>query len=226
MHWVLINGSPRGARGNTAILLGHLIRGLQAAGHSTEVVHLSLPRSQGAAKEAFRRAERVLVAFPLYTDAMPGIVMELFASLEEFCGRTNNPSLAFLVQSGFPEAGHSRAVERWLELLAKRLGARHLGTIVKGGIEGIAAMPPSMTRSLFQQIEELGRDLGVTGRLDPSKLRRLAGPDRMSRWRLPFFGLLIRMTGAAHWNRELRSNGAFARRFDRPFDITASSDGT
>ena len=62
MHWALINGSPRGKRGNTVILLGHLARGLAETGHSTEVVHLSLPRGQATAKEQFRRAERIVLA--------------------------------------------------------------------------------------------------------------------------------------------------------------------
>ena len=171
MHWALINGSPRGKRGNTVILLGHLARGLAETGHSTEVVHLALPRGQATAKEQFRRAERIVLAFPLYTDAMPGQVMELVESLEEFCGRAENPPIAFLVQSGFPEAGQCRAVEHWLELFAKRLGARHLGTIVKGGVEGIQAMPQWMTRRLFRRIEALGRSLGSTGRFDPNALR-------------------------------------------------------
>ena len=56
MHWALINGSPRGKRGNTVVLLDHLARGLAEPGHSTEIVHLSLPRGQATAKEQFRQA--------------------------------------------------------------------------------------------------------------------------------------------------------------------------
>jgi NAD(P)H-dependent FMN reductase len=194
---------------------------LEATGNATELVHLSLPRSQAAAKELFRIAERALIAFPLYTDAMPGPVMEFFESLEELCGRANNPTVAFLVQSGFPEAGQSRSVEHWLGLLAKRLGTPSLGTIVKGGIEGIQAMPAWMTRKLFSQFEQLGRNLGQSDRLDPKALRELAGPDWTSHWRLPFFKLWTRFGAAAYWNGQLKSNGAFARRFDRPFETTA-----
>lgn len=224
MHWALINGSPRGKRGNTVILLGHLARGLAETGHSTEVVHLSLPRGQAMAKEQFRRAERIVLAFPLYTDAMPGQVMELVEALEEFCGRAENPPIAFLVQSGFPEAGQCRAVEHWLELFAKRLGARHLGTIVKGGVEGIQAMPRWMTRRLFRRVEALGRSLGSTGRFDPKALRKLAGPDFTSRWRIPLLKLGMRIGATPYWNRLLKGNGAFARRFDRPFESTVDSD--
>ena len=174
--------------------------------------------------QAFADAECVFLGFPLYTDAMPGQVMELVEALEEFCGRAENPPIAFLVQSGFPEAGQCRAVEHWLELFAKRLGARHLGTIVKGGVEGIQAMPRWMTRRLFRRVEALGRSLGSTGRFDPKALRKLAGPDFTSRWRIPLLKLGMRIGATPYWNRLLKGNGAFARRFDRPFESTVDSD--
>jgi hypothetical protein len=198
-------------------LLDHLTRGLQAAGCSTEVEHLSLPHSQTRAKALFQRCERVLIAFPLYTDAMPGQVMAFFESLEDLCGRANNPRVAFLVQSGFPEAGQSRAVEHWLGLLAKRLGTPYLGTIIKGSIEGIQVMPAWMTRRMFKKIERIGYQLGASDRLDPKALRALAGPDWTSRWRLPFLKPWIRLGAGFYWDGQLKSNGAFERRFERPF---------
>jgi hypothetical protein len=217
MRFAVINGSPRGSRGNTAILLDHLTRGLNAAGCSTEIEHLSRPHSHPRAKALFQRCERVLIAFPLYTDSMPGQVMAFFESLEDLCGRVNNPSVAFLVQSGFPEAGQSRAIEHWLGLFAKRLGAPYLGTIVKGSIEGIQAMPPWMTRKLFKKIERMGHDLGTSDRLDPKALRELAGPEWTRRWRLPFLKPWIRLGAATYWDGQLKANGVFERRFDRPF---------
>jgi len=54
----------------------------------------------------------------------------------------DNPSLGFLVQSGFPEGLHSRYVERYLESWQKRLGCPYLGTIVKGQREGVRLMQP------------------------------------------------------------------------------------
>ena len=87
--------------------------------------------------QAFAGAECVLLGFPLYTDAMPGMVKHFIEALEPLAGRKDNPSLGFLVQSGFPEGLHSRYVERYLEKLAERLGCPYLGTIVKGNGEGV-----------------------------------------------------------------------------------------
>ena len=49
--------------------------------------------------DAFEKAECVLLGFPLYTDAMPGIVKAFIDRLEPFIGRKHNPPIGFLVQS-------------------------------------------------------------------------------------------------------------------------------
>ena len=215
MRFTLLDGSPR-ARSNTAILLGALARGLAAEGCASELIHLARPRDRAAAPERFAAAEAVILGFPLYTDAMPGQVMELIERLAPLCGRAGNPRLGFLVQSGFPEPGQSRAIERYLERLAARLGGPYLGTIVKGGVEGIQVMPPLMTRGLLGRLEQIGRTLGRTGALDAGELAALAGPDWYPRWQRPLVKLFLAL-GQSHWNRQLKANGAYERRLDRPY---------
>jgi NAD(P)H-dependent FMN reductase len=217
MRWSLLNGSPRGRRSNTAILFGHLARGLAQAGQSVEIRHLAVPAERKAAPEYFAQAERFLLGFPLYTDAMPGQVMDFIERLEPLCGRADNPPVAFLVQSGFPEPGQSRAVEALLERLARRLGSEYLGTIVKGGVEGIQLMPPWMTRKLVGRIEAIGLTLGKTGTIDAKALRELAGPDWLRGWRAPILRLVVGLGSTMSWNGELKKNGAYERRFDRPY---------
>lgn len=48
-----------------------------------------------------------------------------------------NPILGFMVQSGFPEALHSRLLQRNLEKLVRRLCASYAGTVVRGGGEAL-----------------------------------------------------------------------------------------
>jgi NAD(P)H-dependent FMN reductase len=218
MRWTLVDGSPRGKRSNTAFLLEALARGLEAAGHATELLHLALPAEADAAPERFAAAERVVLGFPLYTDAMPGQVMEFIERLEPFQGRPSSPPVAFLIQSGFPEPGQSRAVERYLELLAARLGSRYLGTIVKGG--GMSARTPAAARWV-RALEELGRDLGQADHLDPGRLRRFAGPDWFEGWRALVLRLVLRFRANPKFDQFLAKNGAFERRYDRPYAAAA-----
>jgi NAD(P)H-dependent FMN reductase len=214
MRWTLVDGSPRGKHGNTAFLLARLARGIEAAGCATEVIHLASPKQAQAAPERLAAAERCLLGFPLYTDAMPGIVMELVERLEPLQRRPENPPMAFLVQSGFPEPGHSRPVERYLELLAGRLGSRHLGTIVKGGAADARFRGEARW---LEQLDAMGRHLGQDDRLDPAALRRLSGPDWFRGWRRPLLGLALRAKVNPGFDQMLEENGAFERRHDRPF---------
>ena len=218
MRWTLVDGSPRGKRSNTAFLLEALARGLEAAGHATELLHLALPAEADAAPERFAAAERVVLGLPLYTDAMPGRVMEFIERLEPLQKRASNPPVAFLIQSGFPEPGQSRAVERYLKLLAARLGARYLGTIVKGG--GMSARNPAAARWV-REIEELGQNLGQVDHLDPGRLRLFAGPDWFEGWRGLILRLVLRFRANPKFDRLLAKNGAFERRYDRPYAVGA-----
>jgi len=93
--------------------------------------HLIRVKSTDEFVQAFAEAECAWLGFPLYTDAMPGIVKHFIDALEPLAGRKNNPPLGFLVQSGFPEGLHSRYVERYLEKLAARLGSPTWGRLSK-----------------------------------------------------------------------------------------------
>lgn len=181
-------------------------------------MHLNSRQQRAAAHESFPGADLVLLGFPLYTDAMPGLAKEFIESLALYCTREANPRMAFLVQSGFPESCHSRPVERYLEKLAQRLNAPYGGTIVKGGCEGVRMMPEQMNRKLFTGLEELGADLARTGNLDPEKLRKLAKPERYPQASAPLIKLVLKLpVMQSYWNSQLKKNGAWEQRFARPF---------
>jgi multimeric flavodoxin WrbA len=211
----LFNGSPRGRRANTSIFLDQFARGF---GSPAEMHHLIRLKETDQMVQAFAGSECVLLGFPLYTDAMPGIVKHFIETLEPLAGRKNNPSIGFLVQSGFPEGLHSRYVERYLERLAERLGCPYLGTIIKGNGEGVRLMPPDTTRGLFDELQALGAGLRREGHLDPQILSRLAAPERYPALLGPFYQLFMRLPLAhAYFDDMLKKNGVYAQRFARPF---------
>jgi multimeric flavodoxin WrbA len=212
---MLFNGSPRGRRGNTPILLSEFARGF---GGETEMHHLIQVKQTERFVQAFAEAECAWLGFPLYTDAMPGVVKHFIEALEPLVGRANNPPLGFLVQSGFPEGLHSRYVERYLEKLAARLGSPYLGTIVRGNGEGVRLMPPEVTRSLFEGLQALGGGLARDGRLNPQVLAQIAAPERYPAYLGPFFQVFLRLPVAhSYFDGMLKKNGAYQQRFARPF---------
>ncbi|MCB2210368.1 NAD(P)H-dependent oxidoreductase [bacterium] len=220
MQLTIFNGSPRGKRGNTEIMLNKILTGFENA-QDAEVtwVHLNSARQRETAPEIFRQSDLVLLGIPLYTDAMPGLVKAFIEGLARFVGQEDNPKMAFLVQSGFPEAHHSRFVERYLEKLARRLGSPYAGTIVKGNCEGVRMMPEQMNQKLFNGLIELGADLAREGQFDPEKLTRLAKPERYPAIITPLAWLVLRLPMMqGYWNNQLKKNGAYEERFARPFE--------
>ncbi|MGL4649139.1 MAG: NAD(P)H-dependent oxidoreductase, partial [Caldilineaceae bacterium] len=138
---LLLNGSPRGGKGNTPILLQQVAEGFarvpgsDGAPRPTRTRTLMRLNEMAAHVEAVTQAGRnghaVLIGFPLYTDAMPGSVKHFFEALAPLAGAPDLPPLAFLIQCGFPETGHLRYVEQYLQHLTARLGAPYLGTMAR-----------------------------------------------------------------------------------------------
>ena len=211
----LFNGSPRGRRGNTPIFLREIADGF---GGPSEIHHLVRLKETQQMVQAFTEAECVILGFPLYTDAMPGIVKHFIEALEPLVGRANNPPLGFVVQSGFPEGLHSRYMERYLEKLAERLGSPYLGTVVKGNGEGVRSMPPEATRSLFGALQAVGTCLAESGRFDPAALKDIAQPEKFPVILGPIFKVFLRLPAAhGYFDEMLKKNGVYAKRFRRPF---------
>ena len=211
----LFNGSPRGARGNSPIFLQKLAEGF---GGESKMIHLINTNATADHVQAFREAKAVWLAFPLYTDSMPGIVKHFIEALEPLAGQSGNPPMGFIVQSGFPEGLHSRFVERYLEKLAARLGSPYLGTIVKGNGEGVRIMPDQMNRKLFEGLKSLGRNLANGEQLNPATLAAVAKPERFPKFLAPIFQLFIHLPVAhSYFDAMLKKNGVYERRFERPF---------
>jgi multimeric flavodoxin WrbA len=215
----LFNGSPRGAKGNTPIMLAQVAKGFTAAGGTVaETLHLVRQNDLARYRDTFAASEAVLVGFPLYTDAMPGIVKTFIEALEPLRGRSNNPALGFVMQSGFPESTHLRHVERYLAKLAARLGSPYLGALIKGGGEGIRLMPDNMNRKLFDQLIALGQSLRTTGQFPLDAVQKLAKPERYPAYLMPVFKVLVKSPVLSmYWNNQLKENGVYDQRFAQPF---------
>jgi multimeric flavodoxin WrbA len=218
MKLTVFNGSPRGKGSNTRILLEHFINGFTATeGNSYELAYLVRVKDRDNFIQLFQEAERVLLAFPLYTDAMPAIVKIFIESLEPLCGRKGNPDIGFIVQSGFLESIHSRYMERYLEKLTQRLGCKYTGTIIKGGVEGIRATPAWMNKKLFKSFYQMGKGFGETGKFDEQIIHKLTKPEKHSKFGLLGLRLFNKIGNFTYWDKMLKANKAFDKRFAKPY---------
>ncbi|HEY5527913.1 MAG TPA: NAD(P)H-dependent oxidoreductase [Thermoleophilia bacterium] len=216
---LLLNGSPRGSRSNSMKMLSRVAEGWERAGGAApQVLHLAYGVDFARAVEAFGESDVVLLGTPLYTDSMPAIVKSYVEALAPYVGRSGNPRLAFLVQSGFQEALHSRPVERYFEKLARRLDCAYAGTIVRGGGEALQAMPDQANNRLWERLIGLGESLERDGRFDAEILALTARTERFSPPAAVAVKLALMIPGTQfYWNGQLKKNGAWDRRFAAPY---------
>jgi hypothetical protein len=190
-------------------------------------MHLARRSEFEAAAEAVRGAkpgDTIVLAAPLYTDAMPGLAKSFIEELSPAVGKLGGVRLGFIIHSGFSEALHSRHLERYYERLAERLGAEYAGTIVKGGSEGLRLMPRSWNRKLWEKLEGLGISLEHDGRFDEALLRDVAGYEQLGPGRRVFYEVFGRTPLArSYWNGMLKKNGAWEERWAAPYGEAARS---
>ena len=216
-RWVIYNGSPRGERSNSKLLIEKIIKGMNAQGiEQIEIRNLNHTKYHATWAEEFTTFENHLFVMPLYVHAMPGSVMKFFERLKP----TENKKIhmAFLVQSGFPETSQSYYLRPYLELLTKRLGASFDGIIIKGGVEGIQMKPEKANKKLFDQMEVIGRTYAEKGIMDKAIKMEYAKEAYLSKATQIIFTLLS-FTGLTnfYWNYNLKKNGAYEKRYAKPY---------
>ncbi len=224
MKLLAVNGSPRGKNSNSSILLNNFLEGYKdsaeadaAGAEGLELVYLHNSRAREAAFSALESADVLVLCFPLYTDAMPGITKAFIEYLFK-----RRPALlktaGFIVHSGFPESAQSFNVEAYLERLCRRMDIDYSGTIIKGGSEGLRLMPPAANRKLFDRLNRAGRYFAEHGKFDPVLVEEIKRPYRLNIFARTGYRLLS-YTGLTnfYWNMNLKQNGVYKQRNARPF---------
>jgi len=219
MKLTIFNGSPKALKSNTKIILDWFLKGYnEVSKDKPEIYYLAKSNQMKFLVEKFADSEIVILAFPLYHDSMPAVVKTFIEFLQPYKNKTTNPKLGFIVQSGFPEANHSRYVEKYLEKLCKRLHTEYLGTIIKGGVEGVQVRPDWINKSTYNLFYKLGLHFGLNNEFDIHLVSKLAKPEFLTKTRLILYRLLSRLGIAnLYWDKQLKDNNAYEERFDKPY---------
>lgn len=217
---IIYNGSPRGKKGNSLILIRQLIEGMKSEGLSDdafEIRHLVLQKNHDIWAADFENHTRHIFVFPLYVHSMPGIVMKFLEKLAPLQEK-NTVQMSFFVQSGFMESYQSTYLLPYLAHLPSRLNAVYGGTLIKGGIEGIQIRPESSLAKLFNQIKDLGASYINEGVFDYNVAEAFKKPYKLSgMWKWIY--KTLKWTGITnfYWNMQLKKNDAMKKSFDQPY---------
>lgn len=125
-----------------------------------------------------------------------------------------------MVQSGFEEAFQSDWLCAVLKNFNRRMGYHDLGIVVAGGMAGVRYMPERMNKKLFALLEEAGALYEQSGVFDEKIIRKFGQRYRYSEKEIRRI-CCFKKLGLTNmfWNRMLKKNHAFQKRFDKPFGV-------
>jgi len=218
MKLLIINGSPRGKNSNSTLLSEKLLNGYNSVtANKVDTTFLSRKSERKDINKKLKIADSIIMIFPLYTDCMPGIVMEFFENAYKN-ELLKDKKIGFIIHSGFPESLQSTFLERYLSKLSTRLKCEYTGTIIKGGSEGLKIMSHMMTKKIFARFYNLGKIYAETGLFDKDINNQLRKPFILSKGKLWVLKTLSK-TGITnfYWNMNLKRNNAMHLRDSTPY---------
>lgn len=216
---IIYNGSPRRKGSNSEIILEKVAKVLC---NRVEIRDLKETDKWEMWADDFVSDKHVMFFMPLYVHAMPSHVMRFIEKLKPSEG-----SISFFVQSGFPESSQSHYLEAYFEQLSPRLGRRYIGTAIKGGVEGLQQRPAVAQEKMIEPLVNIIVDLVNEGLFNPLKIQQLATPICLSKGTILLFKVLAK-TGLINffWNRQLKENNAYEKRFDCPYLVLTKENPT
>ena len=148
---LLIVGSPKTKESSTSgVLGGYLLDGLKGHGWETESLtlcaNLNRPEGEEELLSAVGRAQLVMLAFPLYVDALPYLVTKALAVMAERRRATNAKRLVAIVNSGFPETHQNSVAMAICREFAAQTGFTWAGGLALGGGGVIGGQPLAETK--------------------------------------------------------------------------------
>ena len=186
---VLLNGSPRASKGNSAVLTTELAQLLAARGVTTKTVcAVALCGKPAALDElatTMREADGVWLVFPLYKYTLPACLVE---TLEELAARSGSfgdrrPWLTALSQCGFPEPWHNECALDSCELFAKQFGMPWRGRVSIGmGALIDPAHAPKRAMAMIRRVLERAVDDIVSDQPIRDATMDLAAKPRIPPW--------------------------------------------
>jgi hypothetical protein len=220
---LLLVGSAK-QHGSTSESLGtYLIEKLQERGFESETlfIHKSLKSDDRryALLTAINHAEIVVLAFPLYIDCLPYLVirtMELFAENRKEKKELMKQRLVCIVNNGFPESHHNDTAVAICRQFAREAGFNWAGGLGLGGGEAINGKPlhevKGMARNVIKALN-LAADALSEGNPIPQEAKILMTRSLVPKW-------LYIWLGGMRWKRDAKKHGVNKQLYSRPYQTS------
>lgn len=219
MKLTLFSCSPQAnKRSSTAYLSQAIKAGIESVKQNEVTIYYLNERSRWKEyQRAFAESKDVMFVLPLYVECIPGLMMEFLESLE--AKKEKGTKLSFVIQGGFEEAHQLRTAEHFCEQLPKYLNCDYGGTLIKGGMFGLAYFREEKYKvKCFKAFKEMGKSFGEKGRFDKKEVNQFAGPEYYSKALMAVIKLVAPINKLV-WNRVGKKMGAKDRLDARPYEV-------
>jgi len=217
---LLLVGSAKHPRSNSQAMGSYLCQRLEAEGCRTETLLLSRALRSEAGQDgllaATDRAGLIVLAFPLYVDSVPYLVvkaMELIAGHRRGRKVDEAQRLLALSNSGFPEAHHNDTALAICRRFAAEAGFQWAGGLALGGGEALGGQSPvergGMARHVVEALDLAAAALARSEGVPPEAV------EAMARSLVP--ARLYTLMGGLGWWLQARKYGAAHRLRARPY---------
>jgi hypothetical protein len=162
------------------------------------------------------RADLLVLAAPIYVDALPYLVTRALERIAEHRARQERPRhtrLAVLLNCGFPEVAHCDTARGICHSFARHAGLQWAGALAMGG-GGVINGRPLEAAGAAGRHARVALDLAAEALLHDRDIPRQA-VELMARPAIP--GRLYTALVDVEWLRAARRNRALTRLGDRPF---------
>lgn len=219
---LLIVGSPKIKHRSTSSILGeYLIEIMKAGGWKTEELTLkgSLNREKGQAElcSAVDRSDLIILAFPLYIDALPFLVTKAFEVIfrHKNALRIKKPQSIFtIINNGFPEFHQNALALAICRSFADQCGMSWAGSLAMGAGEAVGggqkltqpkrSGPP--VRHVIGALDKAGADL-VQGRVVSLDAQSLISNTPIPIVSFGIWRWIFSKSGGQSWKKQALENG-------------------
>lgn len=183
MKLIIFSCSPQGKeKSSTAIIAEAFKNGFESKEENkAEIYFLNERNLWYKYKKIYEENTDFLFAMPLYVECVPGILLEFLETLSIKKNTDKKAKMAFIVQGGFEEAHQLRTCEQYLETLPKYFNCEYGGTLIKGGMFGLAMSSSSNKEKVSKAFYNMGISFAEKGKFDKNEVTEFAKPEYYSK---------------------------------------------
>jgi multimeric flavodoxin WrbA len=208
---LLLVGSPKTHKSTSNSLGGYLLDGLRARSIQTETIFLHTvlrsPARMRVLLDAVEAADLLVLAFPIYVDALPAPVfeaLERIAAHRQWRDLSHHQLFTAIANCGFPEAYQCDTALAICEIFSRQAGFEWGGSLGLGAgemINGVALVEGGGKTIRMRQSLDLAADALAQGHPIPVVAR-----DGLAKPVIPHW--VYRLTGWLRWNLWAKGYGA------------------